>query len=140
MQLNLCLKNLRESKGYTPISFASRLGIERETLDAYESGTEIPGLQCLINIADILEVSLDTLCGHDICHKSLGEVARSIITLAQTCEIKAVGGGKLEIQIDPEIVSFVKTYIESRSQGCSQTSLNNWLAERFHTFDTKEKK
>ena len=52
---------LREGKGWTQKTLADKLGKKTSTVSAYETNAKLPSVDCLIEMADLLGVSLDTL-------------------------------------------------------------------------------
>ncbi len=50
---------LRERNGYTQVSLATKLGITRSSVNAWEMGISIPSTQCLIQLASLFNVSID---------------------------------------------------------------------------------
>lgn len=55
------LRFCRVRKSLTQEDMANKLNLERQTYCNYENGQRTPSLDILVNIADILEVSLDDL-------------------------------------------------------------------------------
>ena len=60
------IKKLRKESGITQEQIASKLCISRQALSNYETGTRIPDIYELIVLADLFEVSLDTIVGRKI--------------------------------------------------------------------------
>lgn len=61
------LRYFREINGMTKAEFSRKLGIESySTYNNYEYGTGTPKLNKLIEMADILNISLDDLLGREI--------------------------------------------------------------------------
>lgn len=58
MQIGERIKYLRETKGFTQVELARRIGIHSVSLSRYERGEEIPNEAMIQKIADALEVSL----------------------------------------------------------------------------------
>lgn len=56
----------RKRKGLTKLAFASKIGVDRKTLHAYESGSTVPSEATISNILAVLEFPKDFLCGEDI--------------------------------------------------------------------------
>ena len=56
MQIGERIKYLRETKGFTQVELARRIGIHSVSLSRYERGEEIPNEAMIQKIADALEV------------------------------------------------------------------------------------
>lgn len=56
------LKLARLNKGFTQLELAQRLGVVRETVSLWESGTNRVNSEMLVRISEILECSVDFLC------------------------------------------------------------------------------
>lgn len=52
---------LREGKGWTQKALADKLGKKTSTISAYETNAKLPSADCLIEMAALFGVSLDTL-------------------------------------------------------------------------------
>ena len=52
---------MREGKGWTQQMPGNKLGKKASTISAYETNAKLPSVDCLIEMADLLGVSLDTL-------------------------------------------------------------------------------
>lgn len=63
--LPLNLKQLRKSNNYTQKYVADKLGITYQSYQAYEKGKSLPSLQSFISLAELFDVSLDSLIGRD---------------------------------------------------------------------------
>lgn len=59
------LFELRNKAGITRKELAEKLGIARVSISGWENGLRFPTADKLIEIANLLNVSLDTLCGRD---------------------------------------------------------------------------
>lgn len=59
------LKEIRLKRGVSQQEIADSLGLARNTVSGYETGVSEPSIENLIKLADILDVSVDTLLGHD---------------------------------------------------------------------------
>ena len=55
------IRHLRETKGWTQQALGKRLGKKTSTISAYETNAKLPSADCLIEMAELLGVSLDTL-------------------------------------------------------------------------------
>ncbi|MCC9165533.1 XRE family transcriptional regulator [Pontibacter harenae] len=60
------LRFLRKNAGYTQAQLAERLDIKRSLVGAYEEGRAEPKLSTLVNIAQLFNVSLDSLIRIDL--------------------------------------------------------------------------
>lgn len=63
MNFSQRLKSARKKAGYTGKEFAIKLGISYNTYITYENGSREPKQETLIKIADLLQVSIDSLLG-----------------------------------------------------------------------------
>lgn len=59
------LRMLRKEKGWRQVDLSERTHIDLSTLSKYEQGSSHPTYWNLMEIAKILDVSLDELCGMD---------------------------------------------------------------------------
>jgi len=66
------LKYLRKLRGWTQEEFASRLGIKRSLLGAYEEERAEPRTDVLETVSDIFKVTLDDLLRGDVSEPSSG--------------------------------------------------------------------
>lgn len=66
------LKEMRNKRCFTQRELANLLNIALITYQKYEQGVRNPPFDCLIQMADILNVSIDYLMGRDDFLKSLG--------------------------------------------------------------------
>ena len=63
---------LRESKGWTQQTLGKKLGKKTSTISAYETNAKLPSADCLIEMAEVFGVSIDTLGLWGNCRFSLG--------------------------------------------------------------------
>lgn len=67
MEFKERLKDLRETKELTQAQLAKRLGVTRATISGYETKGNQPDQERLIQLSDVLEVSIDYLIrGEDL--------------------------------------------------------------------------
>lgn len=59
------IKAIREEQGMTQARLASRLGITRSSVNAWEMGISVPSTQYIVELANVLKVSTDYLLGVD---------------------------------------------------------------------------
>lgn len=62
-QFNERIKIIRTEKGLTQKEFAKLINVPERAYQYYESGTRKPNLDKVIEIADILDASIDYLVG-----------------------------------------------------------------------------
>ncbi|MBA5275025.1 helix-turn-helix transcriptional regulator [Enterococcus hirae] len=62
-QFNERIKTIRTEKGLTQKEFAKLINVPERAYQYYESGTRKPNLDKIIEIADILDTSIDYLVG-----------------------------------------------------------------------------
>ncbi len=60
------LQELRATKNISQTQLAQLLGVSKVSVCGYESGKRIPSLPMLIKLADVFDVSVDTLLGREI--------------------------------------------------------------------------
>ncbi|MBN2546072.1 MAG: helix-turn-helix transcriptional regulator [Spirochaetes bacterium] len=58
------LEKIRKLKGITQKELAEKIGVTQRVISHYESNVKSPPLKYIILIADVLQVSLDTLVGN----------------------------------------------------------------------------
>lgn len=66
------LRMIRMKRGYTQQYLSDLLGISLVTYQKYEQAERFPISENLVNIGEVLEVSIDWLLGRDEFLKSLG--------------------------------------------------------------------
>ncbi len=69
---NKRLREMRMKRGLTQQKLADTLNIALRSYQCYETGTRRPSYEILIQIGDILHVSIDFLLGRDDFLQSLG--------------------------------------------------------------------
>ena len=62
------IRNLREDHDYSQEYIASKLGISQRTYSHYESGDRKISLETAIELAKLLEVDMNELCGFKTRH------------------------------------------------------------------------
>ena len=55
------IRRLREGRGWTQQALGKRLGKKTSTISAYETNAKLPSVDCLIEMAELFGVSLETL-------------------------------------------------------------------------------
>lgn len=64
-QFNENLKDARIQRGLSQKEVAESIGVAKSTYSLYESGSREPNVQTIKKIADVLNISADTLLGVD---------------------------------------------------------------------------
>lgn len=59
------LRTARKERGMSQVKFAERTGLDRTMLNKYEHGERQPAMDNLLQMARVLDCSLDWLCGLD---------------------------------------------------------------------------
>lgn len=67
---NKRLREIRMKRGFTQQRLADSVDIALRSYQCYETGTRTPNYELLVQLADILDVSLDYLMGRDEFMKS----------------------------------------------------------------------
>jgi len=73
MKFNENLVKYRKLKGFTQEDMAEIMQVSRQSVSKWENGEAVPELTKIIKLADILEVSLDVLCGRETDGQSIPE-------------------------------------------------------------------
>ena len=83
MQLNLSenIKKYRKEMGITQEGLAEAFGITIGAVSKWESGSTIPDIMTLIELADFFNISVDVLLGCSISSKSVDDITRKLSTL-----------------------------------------------------------
>jgi len=55
------LKTLREARGLTQLQVASRIGVSKAMISAYETASKAPSIEVLIRLSRLYRVSIDYL-------------------------------------------------------------------------------
>ena len=63
MQFKDNLYRIRKEKGFSQEKLAEEIGVSRQAVSRWETGDAQPELSKLISLAEVLQVSLDELCG-----------------------------------------------------------------------------
>lgn len=91
------LKMIRKNKGISQEQLALKLHVVRQTISKWEKGLSVPDAQLLIELADVLEVSVSDLLGEKVEEKEhINEVA---IQLERLNELMAIRIQKREENI-----------------------------------------
>ncbi len=78
------LQKLRKGKNISQESLAEELGVSRQTIGKWENGTTYPETECLIQISDFFDVSIDTLLKGTVAETNITETLSSDKAFSQT--------------------------------------------------------
>ncbi|GHU63019.1 hypothetical protein FACS189418_5500 [Clostridia bacterium] len=85
------LKKLRKQRNIKQFDIAKELNLSREAYSMYETGKRQPSFDCLFNIANYFDVSIDyLLCRTDIAKPvAITQEELMIIRYYQKCDLKS---------------------------------------------------
>lgn len=90
------LKTLRKEKGFSQEQLATRLNVVRQTVSKWEKGISVPDAELLIQLADVLDVTVSDLLGKKIeISEEQNELDVIASELAKLNELLVVYGNKL---------------------------------------------
>lgn len=95
-RLNENIRAIRKKLGLTQEQFASRLGIKRSLVGAYEEGRAEPRLELLAKMADLAGIALDDLAGMNLWNRD-GEVIMSRGTARPIGQEEVSGRNRIEL-------------------------------------------
>ncbi|MBQ8040369.1 MAG: helix-turn-helix transcriptional regulator [Lachnospiraceae bacterium] len=108
MKFSENLVRFRKLKGFTQEEIAEKMQVSRQSVSKWENGEAVPELAKIIKLADILDVSLDILCGreeeeHNVpeseCGSKNDEEKRSKIFLSVILAVVIIASGILGYSI-----------------------------------------
>ena len=90
------LKALRKAKGFSQEQLATRLNVVRQTISKWEKGISVPDAELLIQLAEVLDVTVSDLLGRKI-EIAEGQNEKEFLAseLAKLNELLVVYGNKL---------------------------------------------
>ena len=68
MMLNENIKALRKAKGLSQEELAIKLNVVRQTVSKWEKGLSVPDAEMLIQIAEVLNTTVNILLGEELPH------------------------------------------------------------------------
>lgn len=98
MEINKRIKNIMNEKGLTQKELSLKANITEASMSKYLSGDRIPRIDVIVNIANALEVSVDSL---------LGGNATQINSLSEAKLVLARGKDKLTNDDKKELIKFI---------------------------------
>jgi len=89
------LQTLRKEKGFSQEQLAVRLNVVRQTISKWEKGLSVPDAEMLIQLAEVLNVSVSDLLGKEIqVEEKQNELDVIALELSKLNELLATYGGK----------------------------------------------
>lgn len=83
------LKTLRKQKGMSQEELAARLHVVRQTISKWEKGLSVPDSALLLQLGEVLEVSVATLLGENIPEdKDQNALAEQLARISEELAIK----------------------------------------------------
>lgn len=83
------LKTLRKQKGMSQEELAARLHVVRQTISKWEKGLSVPDSALLLQLGEVLEVSVVTLLGENIPEdKDQNALAEQLARISEELAIK----------------------------------------------------
>lgn len=107
------LKAIRKNKGFSQEQLANRLNVVRQTISKWEKGISVPDAELLVQLAEVLDVTVDDLLGKKIdITDDQNKIDILSSELAKLNEFLASSGNKLldvkrKIKIIIEIVLII---------------------------------
>lgn len=90
------LKTIRKEKGFSQEQLATRLNVVRQTISKWENGISVPDAELLIQLAEVLDVTVSDLLGKKIeISEGQNEIDVLASELAKLNELLVVYGNKL---------------------------------------------
>jgi putative transcriptional regulator len=68
------IKSLRKSKGLSQEELAIKLNVVRQTISKWEQGLSVPDAEMLIKLAELLDTTVSTLLGENICESKADDL------------------------------------------------------------------
>ncbi len=101
------LKTLRKEKGFSQEQLATRLNVVRQTVSKWEKGISVPDAELLIQLSEVLNVTVSDLLGKKIeISEEQNEIEVLASELAKLNELLVVYGNKAS-SMKKKIVSVI---------------------------------
>lgn len=157
------LKRIRKEKNLTQLALGTEVGVSAQTISAYEKGSgdkgKNPTLEKVIDIADILGVSLDELCGRNLKKnnkvETLGDAARLLckmkdwytVTFSKQKVCRSTGSDPREDDDYPPAIVFntgpLRDFLEAfeklwqlyKEKTIDDKMFNDWISMKLKSLD-----
>ncbi len=83
------LKKIRISKGFSQEQLSVRLNVVRQTISKWEKGLSVPDAEMLVQLAEVLQVSVSDLLGKNIETEKPNAIDNISIELSKLNELLA---------------------------------------------------
>ena len=84
MELNKALRKLRKENGFTQQAVADILNVDRSTYSCYEQGKFSPSLDCIVQLAELYQISVDELLGNEAADYAISAPAPEYNVIVNT--------------------------------------------------------
>lgn len=74
----VAIKKARQTRGISKAAIARAIGLAYTTYDGYETGRRMPKFWTIVDIADLLDIPLEDLIGHEAAEKFREYINRDI--------------------------------------------------------------
>lgn len=76
------IRELRQEKGWTLEYLACKLSVTNQTVSNWEKGYTQPDIQSLIRLADVFQVTVDYLVGHEKTTHDINNLKMQVSTMS----------------------------------------------------------
>lgn len=108
MSLGTRLKKEREKRNWSQIYVAKRIGITNAVLSNYERDHRDPDTETLKKLAELYEVSIDYLLGHEVAKKDLNYYKNKIATEFPDIDLMFKDMESLTVKEMKEVYEYIK--------------------------------
>lgn len=98
------LQELRKQKGLTQEQLAEKLSVTNQSVSKWEKDINAPDISLLVELANILETSIDYLLGRNECKPVVSTTQKSIDQLVFKIRILSADKDKVNINLPLSIV------------------------------------
>lgn len=78
-KIGACLRNFRQEKGLTQERLAEQLNVSQRTVSRWETGSNMPDLDVLLQLADFYHVDLRALLNGEKLKKKMSEETKETV-------------------------------------------------------------
>jgi transcriptional regulator with XRE-family HTH domain len=103
------MRDLRAARGMTQRALAEALGVTTSTISVYERAAKTPPLETVVKLAELFDVSIDYLCGHDVRQRPI--TPADVINALEQWYENQIGNIVFEF-LDADISKLVREWID----------------------------